>query len=102
MKNTMRAMALAAMLAASGAAIAADFPRGPTSYYAPAPSYYTWSGLYAGLNLGYEWGHVTGSSIDPSGIAGGGQVGYNSQWNQFVLGAETDIRRRHLRPLEVL
>ncbi len=85
-------MTLAAMVAASGAAVAADLPRGPTPYYAPAPSYYNWSGLYTGLNLGYEWGHVTGSSIDPSGIAGGGQVGYNWQWNQFVLGAETDIQ----------
>jgi outer membrane immunogenic protein len=92
MKNTMRAMTLAALVAASGAAVAADLPRGPAPYYAPAPSYYNWSGLYAGLNLGYEWGHVTSSSIDPSGIAGGGQVGYNWQWNQFVLGAETDIQ----------
>jgi outer membrane immunogenic protein len=92
MKKTMRAMTLAAMVAASGAAVAADLPRGPTPYYAPAPSYYNWSGLYAGLNLGYEWGHVSGTSVDPSGIAGGAQLGYNWQWNQFVLGAETDIQ----------
>jgi len=92
MKNTMRAMTLAVALAACGAAAAADLPRGPTPYYAPAPSYYNWSGLYAGLNLGYEWAHVTGSSIDPSGIAGGGQLGYNWQWNQFVLGVEADIQ----------
>ena len=92
MKKTMRAMTLAAVVAASGAAVAADLPRGPTPYYAPAPSYYNWSGLYAGLNLGYEWGKVTNSGIDPSGIAGGGQIGYNWQSGQFVFGAETDIQ----------
>jgi outer membrane immunogenic protein len=94
MKKTMRAMTLAAVAAASGAAVAADLPRGPSPYYsAPAPaSYYNWTGLYAGVNAGYEWGHVTKSSVDPSGIAGGGQVGYNWQSGQFVLGGETDIQ----------
>jgi outer membrane immunogenic protein len=92
MKKTMWAIALAAVAAASGTATAADIG-GPRPYYsAPAPTYYNWAGLYGGVNLGYEWGHVTSSSIDPSGIAGGAQVGYNWQWNQFVLGAETDIQ----------
>jgi outer membrane immunogenic protein len=93
MKNTIRAMTLAAAVAVSGTAAAADLPRGPTPYYsAQAPTYYNWSGFYAGVNAGYEWGHVTSSSLDPTGIAGGGQIGYNWQWNQFVLGAETDIQ----------
>ncbi len=95
MYKTMRALALAAAVAVSGAAVAADFPRGPTPYYsspAPAPLNYNWAGLYAGANLGYEWGHVTNSSLDPGGIAGGAQVGYNWQWNQLVLGVETDIQ----------
>ena len=51
-----------------------------------------WTGLYAGLNIGYEWGKVTNSSVDPSGVAGGGQLGYNWQTGQFVFGAETDIQ----------
>ncbi len=93
MKTTMRAITLAAMAAVSGAAVAADLPaRGPTPYYSQPASYYNWSGLYAGVNAGYEWGHVTSSSIDPSGIAGGGQVGYNFQTGQFVFGGETDIQ----------
>ena len=92
MKKTMRAMTLAAVVAASGAAVAADLPRGPTPYYSPAPSYYNWMGLYAGVNVGYEWAHVTSSSVDPSGIAGGGQFGYNWESGQFVLGGETDIQ----------
>ena len=92
MNKTMRAMALAALTAASGAATAADLSRGPTPYYSQPASYYNWAGLYAGVNVGYAWGHVTGSSLDPDGIFGGGQVGYNWQSGQFVFGAETDIQ----------
>lgn len=90
MKKTI--LAMAALSAAAGTAAAADLPRGPAPYYAPPPSVYNWTGPYAGLNLGYEWGKVTNSSIDPSGIAGGGQVGYNWQTGQFVFGLETDIQ----------
>ncbi|MEJ2379282.1 MAG: porin family protein [Pseudolabrys sp.] len=95
MKKTMRAITVAIVAAASGTAMAADFPRGPTPYYStpsPAPLTYNWAGLYAGANLGYQWSHVTGSNLDPNGIAGGAQLGYNWQWNQFVLGVETDIQ----------
>jgi outer membrane immunogenic protein len=93
MKTRILAMTAAAMTAAAGTAGAADLPRGNAPYYAPPPvSVYNWSGFYAGLNLGYQWGHVTNSGIDPSGIAGGGQLGYNWQMGQFVFGAETDIQ----------
>jgi outer membrane immunogenic protein len=34
---------------------------------------------------------VSNFSGNPSGIAGGGQIGYNWQVGQFVFGAETDI-----------
>jgi outer membrane immunogenic protein len=90
MKKTILAMTVA--MSAAGSAAAADLPRGPAPYYPPPASVYNWTGFYAGLNLGYEWGKVTSSSIDPSGIAGGGQIGYNWQVGQFVLGAETDIQ----------
>ncbi|HXZ45385.1 MAG TPA: porin family protein, partial [Pseudolabrys sp.] len=62
-------MSVAVMAAATGTALAADLPRGPAPYYPPPASVYNWTGFYAGLNLGYEWGKVTSSSIDPSGIA---------------------------------
>src|SRR6185437_13062902 len=90
MKKTIMAMAVATT--AAGSAAAADLPRGPAPYYAPPPSIYNWTGPYAGLNLGYEWGKVTNSPIEPGGVAGGGQVGYNWQTGQFVFGAETDIQ----------
>lgn len=95
MKNSIRAIAAAALLAGmAGVAAAADLPRGPTPYYSnPAPaSVYNWSGFYAGANVGYEWGKITNSSINPGGVAGGVQGGYNWQSGQFVFGGETDIQ----------
>ena len=94
MKKTLFAASLTAMAVAAGTAVAADLPRGPAPYYsAPAMSgLYNWSGPYAGLNIGYEWGKVTNTAGEPSGLMGGGQVGYNWQSGQFVFGAETDIQ----------
>jgi outer membrane immunogenic protein len=93
MKNTMRAMTLAAVVAVPGAAVAADLPRGPSPYYSPAPATgYNWRGLYAGLNAGYEWGSITGSGAEPSGLMGGAQIGYNWQSGAFVFGPEADIQ----------
>jgi outer membrane immunogenic protein len=80
---------------------------------APAPPEcdFTWTGFYAGLNAGYGWGNgntffhplpdpVTffdlnpqGLSPDQNGFVGGGQVGFNWQWNKWlVLGVETDFQ----------
>jgi outer membrane immunogenic protein len=61
---------------------------------------YNWTGLYAGLNIGYSWGDqdisinpAAGStSLDLDGIIGGGQIGYNWQMNQLVLGIEADFQ----------
>jgi len=92
MKTRIMAMTVAAVTATAGTAVAADLPRGPAPYYPPAVTVYNWSGFYAGLNLGYQWGHATNTNIDPAGIAGGGQLGYNWQMGQFVFGAETDIQ----------
>jgi outer membrane immunogenic protein len=92
MKNAMRAMTLVAVAAVSGAAVAADIPMGPRPYYAPAARGYNWSGLYAGANVGYEWGSVTHTSVDPYGILGGIGAGYNWQNGSFVFGGETDIQ----------
>ena len=94
MKKTLFAGTLTAASIAAGAVFAADLPRGPTPYYsAPAASgLYNWAGPYAGLNVGYEWGRITNTSGSPSGLAGGGQAGYNWQSGQFVFGGETDLQ----------
>jgi outer membrane immunogenic protein len=92
MKKTLLGTALAATLLASGAALAADLPRSPAPYYNAPASLYNWSGVYAGLNLGYGWGKVTNTGANPSGLLGGGQVGVNWQSGQIVYGAETDLQ----------
>ena len=93
MKKSLFAGTLAAVSIAAATAVAADLPGGPTPYYsAPAVSgLYNWSGPYAGLNVGYEWGRITNTAGSPSGLAGGGQVGYNYQRSCFVYGIETDF-----------
>jgi len=95
--------AVAALTIAAPGTQAADLP----SRYSPAPTYntlpvFTWSGFYAGLNLGY--GHHSGVSqyYDPafnvdggrrkSGFLGGVQGGYNYQLGMFVVGAEADLQ----------
>jgi outer membrane immunogenic protein len=92
-------MTIRILLAASTAlaiacvsAHAADLSRGG-SYVSPAPvGGYNWSGGYAGANFGYQWGTVTNFPMSPTGLAGGGQVGYNWQTGQFVFGGETDLQ----------
>lgn len=78
----------------SAPATAADFNRGapPVPYMAGPYSVFDWSGAYLGVNLGYQWGSVTNLGVDPSGFAGGGQLGYNWQTGQFVFGLETDLQ----------
>ena len=92
----------------SSCALAADL--GP---YNPPPRYepvyepvrehgYNWQGLYLGVNAGYGWGNDNAASfsafggssgaINPSGWFGGGQVGYNAQFNSLVLGLEADLQ----------
>ena len=92
MKKTLVAATTVVAMCA-GAAVAADLPRGPQPYYSPVqPSVYNWAGVYAGLNLGYGWGKVTNTGANPSGLLGGGQLGYNWQSGQFVYGVEGDLQ----------
>jgi outer membrane immunogenic protein len=80
------------LLAGMTQAQAADLQRGYPQYAPPPPPpVYRWMGPYVGVNLGYQWGDVTNNPTQPAGIAGGIQAGYNWQFGNFVLGAETDI-----------
>lgn len=96
MKKTLSALTLCAVLA-TGAAQAADLPsrKGAPVYVPPPPApMFTWTGLYAGLNLGGGWKGSKGS------VLGGGQVGYNLQLsNLFVAGLETDFQGTSSRNL---
>ena len=54
---------------------------------------YSWAGPYLGANLGYGWGSVSNNPVDPSGVAGGVQGGFNWQnGTPWVFGIEADIQ----------
>ena len=98
-------------------ALAADLAR-KAPPPAPRPAaFYNWTGFYTGVNLGYGIGDdpttvstVSGAnfpgltpgtpiytpsafSIDPKGVIGGGQIGYNWQFApSWVAGLEADIQ----------
>ena len=98
-----------ALLMLGTAASAADMSR-PIPYKAPpmaaAPS---WTGFYLGVNAGGGFGEdkidfgVVGAPVFASannafhGVLGGGQIGYNWQFNAFVLGAEADFQGSSLK-----
>lgn len=108
-------LALAAnALVFAQSALAADLPRAvPAKAPAMVVPTATWTGFHAGLNAGYGWGsEAIGISGDPSvltvaipngivpasiadnpkGFIGGGQIGYNHQFGQWVLGVEADLQ----------
>ena len=86
----------AALLALTGAAVAADLPPAPNYYKAPAfmPPPFTWTGFYIGVNGGGGFGNSkwdTTNGFNTSGGIVGGTIGYNYQIQQVVLGVEGDI-----------
>jgi outer membrane immunogenic protein len=97
------ALALAAVAAFTGSAMAADLAARAPLYKAPPPvAIYNWTGFYIGVNGGGGWsntdqydsvlpsGLFTGPHQKGSGGFAGGTVGYNYQINNFVLGIEGD------------
>lgn len=98
----LRTTALAAGLCASCGftALAADLP--PAYKAAPIDAPYNWTGFYVGGNLGYGWAHANATatvggvaaaaSENLNGAIGGGQVGFNWQTGNWVLGLETDLQ----------
>jgi outer membrane immunogenic protein len=105
------AVAASAVMATAGlgsVALAADLPSrtaAPMAPVEPIVPVFTWTGFYVGVNAGYGWntnddngdvfvpgvGYV-GSSGSDGGFVGGGQIGYNYQFGQFVAGVEADIQ----------
>jgi len=76
----------------------------PAAAQVGPPASANWAGPYVGLNVGGEWARIgdsatvpaTGSTVNQSHhettVTGGGQVGYNWQLNNWVLGVEGDVR----------
>ncbi|MGV6876136.1 outer membrane protein [Pseudochelatococcus sp. B33] len=109
MKKVLLAGVAAVSLVASGAAIAADLPSRQIEPVAPVVApIFSWTGFYVGVNAGYAWNsnnddHVWNGTVfvntgnDDGGFTGGGQIGYNYQFGQFVAGIEADINYADLK-----
>jgi outer membrane immunogenic protein len=96
-------------LAFAGSASAADLPL-PQVYKAP-PAFFSWTGWYIGVNGGGGWGTtshtvtagitalpaVTTGNFNTTGGLAGGTVGYNYQFNWFLVGAEADLDWSNIR-----
>ncbi len=98
-----RLMTRTVILAVGVAVIAASATRaadlyGGEPYYAPAPyaaapvAARNWAGPYLGANLGYQFANTTVFGIEPNGLVGGVQGGYNWQFDQVVIGGEADFQ----------
>jgi outer membrane immunogenic protein len=93
-------LASVSAIALTGSAFAADLTP------LPVPAF-TWAGAYIGGQAGYAWapGANRISGVDPysgiafassigqtlSGVIGGANVGYNLQFNQWVIGVEGSV-----------
>lgn len=87
-------LALSSVPSAFAADLARPVYKAP-SQFTPVPVF-TWTGLYIGGHVGYGWSKMSGNgAFGPAdanlkGFLGGGQIGYNYQLGQFVLGAEAE------------
>jgi outer membrane immunogenic protein len=94
MKILLASVATGAIL--TGSAAAADMRMPVKAPPAPPPiAAYNWSGFYIGGHAGGAFGERCFSNVfgslgchDNDGFAGGGQIGFNVQSNQFVFGVE--------------
>jgi outer membrane immunogenic protein len=103
MKKLTYAIVALSALGIAAPALAADLAlKAP-----PPPPAYSWTGWYAGLNIGGSFGKASdtasygtppvpfipaSTSADLDGVIGGGQIGYNWQSGSAVFGLEADIQ----------
>jgi outer membrane immunogenic protein len=97
--TTSLSVLLATLIAANGADVPPYERPVAATVYVPPP--FSWTGFYIGLNLGGAWSQrnltdsLFGLSLsnvnDRGAFIGGGQLGYNYQFGNFVLGVEGDF-----------
>lgn len=97
MSRYLRSALLGATALAVGSswAYAADLPvKAPAAAPIYAPPVATWTGFYLGPNVGWGWARVDASGVanDLNGVIGGGQIGYNWQTGNFLIGIEGDFQ----------
>jgi len=89
-----------ALIAFAGSALASDLPsRKAAPAFVPPVPVFTWTGFYAGAQIGGGWGQSSDYSFVPmdkpratgTGVVGGVHAGYNWQVNSLVLGLEGDV-----------
>lgn len=108
-------LALAVLSFSAAGAMAADLPVKMPVKAAPVAAPFSWTGFYGGFNAGYGWindsgdpfcinsagvlngtgcntNNVPGAQVSPAGFIGGGQIGYNYQINNWLLGIEADFQ----------
>jgi outer membrane immunogenic protein len=88
-------LAVAVSLGFSQVASAADMPVKAPIVRAPVVVPFSWTGIYVGLNGGWARDSIStpaANFVQPNGSGGafGGQVGFNYQWQQIIVGAEFD------------
>ncbi|ACB93767.1 outer membrane protein [Beijerinckia indica] len=89
------------IMASSVAALAADLPNRaapPTVPYLPPSPAFSWTGVYLGGQIGYQFGRdsITAPGLfsvghSPNGVVGGAHIGFNYQVSQFIVGFEGDV-----------
>ncbi len=99
-------IATLSLIALGSAAAAADLP--PAPQLPPLEAQPTWTGFYAGLNVGGAFGSsrnaftIAGFGLPTfntplQGVVGGGEAGYNWQTGPWVLGLEANFDGSGLR-----
>ncbi len=98
-----------ALLLSSTAAFSADLAPAPVEPEAPVVLPFSWTGFYAGANVGYAFGGQDRVGIrnpdfigdigklNPKGFLGGLQVGYNYQFDNIVVGLEADFQGAQIK-----
>ncbi len=71
---------------ANAADIPAPAPATAPVYVPPRAAVYNWTGFYVGAMGGYGWSNNNGNDL--KGGFGGGTIGYNAQFGNFVVGIE--------------
>ena len=93
-----KVLVVTVLLGLTVVANAADIPQATpykTAPVAAAPVIYNWTGFYIGGMGGGGW--LTGNGFDFKGGFGGGTIGVNAQFSNFVVGAEFEAAGSNIR-----